>query len=830
MKIRMSFIKLCTIALLIFIVVYKPEPVYCDVYDPWHTKDWFINNFKSLCNSHPTKASYQSVGESCLGNDIWIFKFGNPSGGVVLWDGQLHGNEDYGSEILWLMAQWLFSGDSEAQNILQRNYVLMIPTVNIDTYGRYNAHGVNLNRNFETGWSASAEYPGPYACSEPETQVLRSVFQIYEPDFYVNLHQGASSSRFWYYSESDRTVADQVLSRAGQIASDFGVTLYRSGPIGSTGFAIGDAYSLVGASSWLAEVDVSWKHTDEEWQRLVNSMYPRCLAMFMAMCEICAADSPPLEDWTCGHCSAEFNIEQELRDHLAANHAPEAETCQCLDCGYVFDYTPYWTIDIQDHTGYVSISSVQVACPSCGSANVQSPPHPPVACFIFSPTIVPVQEKITFNASSSFDLDKDIVSYCWNFDDGNLTATVDPVIVHIYKVPKIHNVTLTVTDSGGLSSSHSHEVWVRVITFVSISTSSASTSVGFTVGISGVLRDVYGNGLKNETVLLYYALGGTEIWTPIASDTTDDLGTYFATWVPSAVGYFAIKAEWSGNQTYFGTYNLTNVEALYVPTAISISLSSSTSYTGFKIEIGGNLTSDAGSLSKTPVLLSYSIPTEETWSDIELSTTASDGSYSASWVPSATGNYLVRASWTGNSSFLGASATVALAVIPFEEQNVFSVTSNSTISELTFESASRELSFQVSGPSGTPRYVNVYIPRTLVENIADVKVKLDDEQTNYAATSLDDSWLLHFTYIQNTHKIIVGLGGVSAPFIGNPLGKVVVCATFFAAIVGLTVLFFLRKRVRIALPWGFIRPRSGVRASFASSYRTFEQLFQWNVR
>jgi PKD repeat protein len=801
MKIRQPVIESCAIVLLLFIAMCPPVPVYGGIYDPWHAKVWFTNNFKSLCDRYPTQASFESVGETYRGNDIWLFKFGNPRGGVVLWDAQLHGNEDFGSEILWLIVQWLFSDDPVAQVILERNYVLMIPVVNVDSYGRYNARNVNLNRNFETGWSASAEYPGPYACSEPETQVLRSVYRAYDPAFYVNLHQGASSSRFWYYSRSDETVADQVLSRAGQIASDLGVTLYRSGPMGSTGFAIGDAYSLVGASSWLAEVDVSWTHTDEEWQRLVKTMYPRCLAMFIAMCELCAVDSPPPEDWTCGHCSVEFNTEQELRDHLAANHAPEAETCQCLDCGYVFDYTPDWTIDIPDHTGYVSISPGQVACPSCGSTSVQSPPHPPVASFICTPTSVPVQEQITFNASASFDLDNDLVSYGWNFDDSNLTATVDPIIVHIYTVPKAYNVTLTVTDSEGLNSSHSQTVWAMATTFVSISTSSASTAVGVTVDISGALRDRYGNGLQNETVRLSYAVGSNETWTPITSDTTDDLGNYFATWIPSTLDSFAIKVEWAGNQTYFGTYNVTTVEALQVPTAISLSLSSSTSYLGFTIEISGNLTSAAGSLSRTPVLLSYSTLTAETWSDIEHSTTASDGSYAASWVPSATGNYFVRASWTGNASFLGASATASLAVIPFEDQNVFSVTSNSTISELTFESSSRELRFTVSGSSGIPGYVDVYVPKTLIADIAEVEVKLDDEQTSYVATALDGSWCLRFTCVQDTQKIVVGLGEVSVPFTGTPLGQVVVFATLFAATVIFTVLFFSRKRTYLVLPW-----------------------------
>jgi len=231
-----------------------------------------------------------------------------------------------------------------------------------------------------------------------------------------------------------------------------------------------------------------------------------------------------------------------------------------------------------------------------------------------------------------------------------------------------------------------------------------------------------------------------------------------------------------------------------LPTSLSISLSSSTSYIGFKVEINGNLTCNEVGLCGTSILLSYSITGGETWNDITLVNTTSGGGYSATWIPSATGNYLVRAIWSGNSTYPGTTTIINLAVIPFKEQNVFSVTSNSTISELAFNSTSRELSFTVTGPSGTTGYVNVYIAKTLIENIADVKVYLDGVQLNYTATSLDDSWLLHFTYLHSTHKVTIRLGDISFPFIETPLGKVVIYVVPITAIVILIALYFLRKK------------------------------------
>jgi len=131
-------------------------------------------------------------------------------------------------------------------------------------------------------------------------------------------------------------------------------------------------------------------------------------------------------------------------------------------------------------------------------------PSPPVAFFTYNDPPHQVGAEKVFDASSSFDWDGDIVSYCWDFGDGNITSTPKPVIPHIYAVPGVFNVTLAVFDSEGLNSSFSREIAVVMPTFVSISTSSSSTFMGFKVDINGTLHDSYGNGVDNESVVLYY--------------------------------------------------------------------------------------------------------------------------------------------------------------------------------------------------------------------------------------------------------------------------------------------------------------------------------------
>jgi PKD repeat protein len=194
-------------------------------------------------------------------------------------------------------------------------------------------------------------------------------------------------------------------------------------------------------------------------------------------------------------------------------------------------------------------------------------PHSPEAAFAATPMTVHPGEAVKFNASTSLpgwngtDI-APITGYLWDFGDGNTTSAVDPLIVHVYPSPGEFTVTLTVTDSDGLNSSSSTIILVVMPTFISISTSSPSTFVGFAVDINGTLSDFYGNGLKNQTVVLYYTFSGVDIWFPIASGITDNLGQYYVQWIPTATSCFTIKAEWDGNTTYSGTSNTATLSSL----------------------------------------------------------------------------------------------------------------------------------------------------------------------------------------------------------------------------------------------------------------------------
>lgn len=72
---------------------------------------------------------------------------------------------------------------------------------------------------------------------------------------------------------------------------------------------------------------------------------------------------------------------------------------------------------------------------------------PPNAVFTYSPEKPRIGENIIFDASDSDDPDGTIISYEWDFGDGNTVTKLTPKSTYIYKNPDTYNVTLTVKDN-----------------------------------------------------------------------------------------------------------------------------------------------------------------------------------------------------------------------------------------------------------------------------------------------------------------------------------------------------------------------------------------------
>jgi subtilase family serine protease len=65
-------------------------------------------------------------------------------------------------------------------------------------------------------------------------------------------------------------------------------------------------------------------------------------------------------------------------------------------------------------------------------------------------------QNVTFDAHASGDPDGEITSYQWDFGDNSSESTTSYATTHDYALSGTYNVTLTVTDDSGLSSSVTH--------------------------------------------------------------------------------------------------------------------------------------------------------------------------------------------------------------------------------------------------------------------------------------------------------------------------------------------------------------------------------------
>lgn len=121
---------------------------------------------------------------------------GRPIIGEVIGDGPetvlimatIHGNEYAGTPLVARLSQHL----RRYPHLAAGRRVVLMPIVNPDGYHhrvRYNASGVDLNRNFPADNFAATSQHGSAPLSEPESRVIFDVLEKYNPSRIVSIHQ-----------------------------------------------------------------------------------------------------------------------------------------------------------------------------------------------------------------------------------------------------------------------------------------------------------------------------------------------------------------------------------------------------------------------------------------------------------------------------------------------------------------------------------------------------------------------------------------------------------------------------------------------------------------
>src|SRR5690606_8808830 len=123
------------------------------------------------------KLHIETIGVSVLNAPIHAVKIGNGPKKILMWS-QMHGNESTTTKAVFDILNTLASGKASVAPILNACTIYIIPILNPDgaeAYTRVNANNVDLNRDAQDR-------------TQPESQILRHVFDDFSPDYCYNLH------------------------------------------------------------------------------------------------------------------------------------------------------------------------------------------------------------------------------------------------------------------------------------------------------------------------------------------------------------------------------------------------------------------------------------------------------------------------------------------------------------------------------------------------------------------------------------------------------------------------------------------------------------------
>jgi hypothetical protein len=136
-----------------------------------------LDNIEPILNRELIKNDVLIIGKSVLEKPIYSYKKGHGKTKIYLWS-QMHGNESTTTKALFDFINLLNSETDLAKKLLKAFTFYCIPMLNPDgaeAYTRVNANNIDLNRDSQN-------------LTQPESKILRTVFEDFKPDYCFNLH------------------------------------------------------------------------------------------------------------------------------------------------------------------------------------------------------------------------------------------------------------------------------------------------------------------------------------------------------------------------------------------------------------------------------------------------------------------------------------------------------------------------------------------------------------------------------------------------------------------------------------------------------------------
>ena len=138
---------------------------------------YITNSHIKNCLKTIPESMISTIGFSVEERPIYSLKFGHGPIKILLWS-QMHGNESTTTKALFDCFNLFQTNNTISNAILEACTLFVIPILNPDgaeRYTRLNANEIDLNRDAQD-------------LSQPESKVLRSAYNKFQPDYCFNLH------------------------------------------------------------------------------------------------------------------------------------------------------------------------------------------------------------------------------------------------------------------------------------------------------------------------------------------------------------------------------------------------------------------------------------------------------------------------------------------------------------------------------------------------------------------------------------------------------------------------------------------------------------------
>jgi hypothetical protein len=260
----------------------------------FHTYQQLRDTWAIIAQNHPDICVLDTMGTSAGGNLLLVMKIsdnptvmeGEPR---ICFDFSMHGNENNGCEIahyslIQLVSQ--YGVDPDITRWVNEREIWLAPMDNPDgliSRSRYNAHGVDCNRNYGFAWDGG----GPSVFSEPEANCFYGLAEENPMAAWSQYHSGATSAMWpWFYTTRatmDSVVHAYEMQRYGAICNygayqisrglypgNGGSTCWYYGARGALGYAV---EVCSGQPSGVGEIDTvnhkNWSAMKEQIERVM---------------------------------------------------------------------------------------------------------------------------------------------------------------------------------------------------------------------------------------------------------------------------------------------------------------------------------------------------------------------------------------------------------------------------------------------------------------------------------------------------------------------------------------------------------------------------------